>query len=322
MKKVLLVFLLLRCSIVSSGQNSNPIVPNTSATIVIASGGLRLREKPSTSSRVLTTIPFGSKISYVSDQSFGEDDVSYLNNDGIATKVRGCWVKVSFNQLTGFVLDIYLFWDNNTLHRFPDTVNNEFILLYPGCGCNSGNFYDPAKWKWYGYFENEQKGLSVEPIEIRYLQSREYTCDLILTASKTQNLLFIIGTKHDVPNRKGLKLPAPILISNFGNPGDSLSLKKQLANVSLLYEQSSNEQQWHAGTLHLIKNGRKQLLNRDEYGDVYSVEYIGDIDGDGQDDYIIQYGDKGSKTILYLTSKAKEGELIHLMAAFYGGYCC
>lgn len=80
---------------------------NTQANRVIANGGLRLREQPGKKSKIITTLPFGTDVVYVSQQSFGTDSI--LVND---TYIYGSWVKVNSQKQTGYVLDIYLVKNN------------------------------------------------------------------------------------------------------------------------------------------------------------------------------------------------------------------
>ena len=97
-----------------------------SANMVIANGGLRLREQPGKKSKIITTLPFGTEVTYVSNQSFGTDSI--LVND---TYIYGSWVKVKSQKQTGYVLDIYLdYWEK---HRSiaDETVNEQFVLLLP-----------------------------------------------------------------------------------------------------------------------------------------------------------------------------------------------
>jgi hypothetical protein len=42
--------------------------------------------------------------------------------------------------------------------------DNDFILLYPGCGCDPENLHNPNGWKWFGYFEEGEGKYKVEEI--------------------------------------------------------------------------------------------------------------------------------------------------------------
>ncbi len=58
---------------------------------------------------------------------------------------------------------------------------------------------------------------------------------------------------------------------------------------------------------------------------IYSISVIGcgDIDSDDKVDYLIRYSsEKSSRKVLYLSSQAKEGEILGLACEEFFGYCC
>lgn len=68
---------------------------------VAAKSGLSIREKPDPSSKVLDKIPYGTKITLISDTL----ELKNLTTEGIV----GYWQKVKYNNKTGYILDSYLF---------------------------------------------------------------------------------------------------------------------------------------------------------------------------------------------------------------------
>jgi len=53
------------------------------------------------------------------------------------------------------------------------------------------------------------------------------------------------------------------------------------------------------------------------------VEWVGDLDRDGRPDILIDdnMGELGGHWVLYLSSSARQGELVHAVASFSGGHC-
>ncbi len=311
-----LAFLLLTIFI-PAVQGQNPDTVSTQATSVIAAGGLRLRENPGTQAKIKTTIPFGAKIKYLSNKAYGKDSIGIQNGQGEAEILYGVWVKVAYKNQQGFVLNIYLYDRYSGPNRFEDNVNDDAILLYPGCGCNNENIHNPDSRKWYGYFENEKNKLTVEPIALRYYATGpdyDYTCPLIISASKTKNLKFMIGYKSGIREKtvqaKAQQLPIDPM---EGAKGDIL-----LPSLSL---ELIHRETW-PGDLYLKKDGQKQLLSRKDFDYPATLEFMGDIDGDAKDDYIISYGDKGAISVLYLTGKAPPGTLLRQVSIFHKSYCC
>jgi hypothetical protein len=84
---------------------------------VWAESGLNLREKPNSSSEVIAKIDFGNMIickgKKSEDQYFNHSEIIIDQIKGSETKefsikMKGNWVKVSFENLEGFVFDAYL----------------------------------------------------------------------------------------------------------------------------------------------------------------------------------------------------------------------
>jgi hypothetical protein len=192
------------------------------------------------------------------------------------------------------------------------------MLLYPGCGCDAGNLHDPADWKWSGYFREVEGQYRIEEVSISYYKTRIYTCDLIISASKNDNLSFIIGSKKGKLSPKNMVRGKSIRLYNDNN-GTPIK-QSDLDDASIEFMEHSNTGQPNA--LYLTTPQKKQLLNLPEYDYPVEIKFAGDLDGDSKDDFIIHYGDKGSIILLYLTSKARSGNLIQQVALFFASYCC
>ena len=53
------------------------------------------------------------------------------------------------------------------------------------------------------------------------------------------------------------------------------------------------------------------------------VQWKGDLDNDGLDDFIIHFGSgKAGELVLFLSSKAEPGELFKKVARYVTKYCC
>ncbi|MEP7197620.1 MAG: SH3 domain-containing protein [Saprospiraceae bacterium] len=150
MKIIVILYLILFCADFLLGQK---IQVDSKVKFVIANGGLNLRSKPSKNSKKITNIPFGSTIEYVSEKYFGNDSIIVLQSDSEEKElIKGNWVKVDYQKMRGYVLDIYLNYEPSNKNRFNVKFSGDFVLLYPGCGCDKGNLHNPVEWKWFGYF--------------------------------------------------------------------------------------------------------------------------------------------------------------------------
>jgi hypothetical protein len=318
MHKHLILYTLLLSSNLLLAQN---VQVDTNAVLVIANGGLNLRSEPSKNAKKIANIPFGSTIKYLSDQSFNTDSIIIRHSDNDKSEtIEGAWVQVEYQKMKGYVLDIYLYYKPAYNARVDPLLSNDYTLLYPGCDCNAENLYNPANWKWYGYFRDGKGKYKVEAVEISYYRRPNSLCNFIITASKSDSLSFIIGSKKGPLSKAKVVRGKDLMLYSF-HPDKPIK-EADLANASVQLIENKDPKNWKPSELHLIKGKKRQLLNRPEYDYPYEIKFIGDLDGDAKDDYIIHYGDKGSVIVLYLTSKAKSGNLIEQVAMFFGGYCC
>ncbi|MEZ4921415.1 MAG: SH3 domain-containing protein [Saprospiraceae bacterium] len=293
------------------------IVADTDATMVIANGGLRMRNGPGKDYSTLTVIPFGARIKYMDEYTHGRDSIRIQTElEGVNEYIYGYWVKVAYQNKSGYVLDVFL--DKKIKGRFDDLLSDEFVLIYPGCGCNQSNIHNPQKWNWYGYFKTSDSTLLARRIDISYYKTREYTCDLFINATETKDLQFIVGSKSEKLNTEiDVQYANLNLAAWYGSSVD----RKVLEKFNLELEEYKAEYEEDPPLLYLNRGGTRTALNTKKYGAPILVELIGDIDGDGLNDYIIRYGEKGSILVLYLT-KTGNTNLIKAEAIFYAGYCC
>lgn len=318
MQKYILLYLISLGVNVLLAQN---IQVDTNATFVIANGGLNLRSEPSINSRKITNIPFGSTIKYISDKSFNIDSIFIPHIDNADKElVKGNWVKVEYKKMKGYVFDIYLNLEPKKEDRFDEEYDNDFILLYPGCGCNAENLHNPKGWKWFGYFKNGEGKYKIEEINISYYRTNVYTCDLIISASKNDSLSFIIGSKNGRLSKEEVVRGKNIRLYSYNK--ESPVKKSDLDNASVELIENKDSKIWKPRELYLINGKNRQLLNKPEFDYPVEIKFVGDLDGDLKDDFIIHYGDKGGIIILYLTTKAKPGNLIEKISMFFASWCC
>lgn len=280
---------------------------DTGLNYVIANGGLKLRDGPSKKHKALLVIPFGSLVQYMDYKSYNIDSINILNEEYSKT-YYGNWVKVKFNNTVGFVLDSYLFYKIEGESRFNLEVNKNYFLLFPGCGCASENIYNPSEWHLYGYYLTEDNLYEVKKVNVSYLSTKEYTCDLLITVSEEKGLQFVIGYKYPPPIFSGLIISKEISYS--------------YENAITLFPKFGLDCSSYPGDLTLKKDNKSQILSKPKFDLLTDIYFIADFDGDQENDFIIGYGEKGHIKVLYLSSLAKANELLKIVAIFYGGYCC
>ncbi len=284
---------------------------------VIASS-LRLRESPNQNSKILSVIPFGSRVEYLSLESYGKDTVEVELYDN-PRKILGTWVHVKFNKIQGYVLNTYL-----TYYGQPDTsygqLNTDFLYLSSGCDCNL-NIHNVTKWNFFGFYKLNNDSLLIKKIKVSYTADHEidYTCPLIISASDNKNLEFIIGSKAEMFKDKSTIFNKKVEILYSKNENQ---LANDLKKVGLILLDNSNKKRDDSFELIYSKDNKKQKLNLNEFKYPTRINFIGDLDNDGKYDFIISYGETAGPTILYLSSQASENKLLKMVASFFSSYCC
>ncbi len=310
-------------------------VVDKTCNTVIATNGLNIRKAPDTKSEVVGYAPFGAKVEILSETHFGWDVIgehTFYTGVGSSDEyswtepVEGFWVEVEYEGTIGYMFSAYLYYGNEYLdyeNEFQNSVNQDFAILYPHFNC-ADNVVNVPGMIWYGVYQVGDK-ISLRQVEINYFHDYDEISSLAVTTKDNEGLMFIIGSKEHLP-------PGQVFGHTFDKWEESIfyadyyyeELNEDLMdNFSLNIENFEKEDYIHR-ELTLNTGGRSQALNPEGYdlGDPMNLEFIGDLDGDGQQDYIIVYGEEFSQTVLYLSSKAEEGQTVKPVAVYYSGFCC
>ena len=282
--------------------------------IVISTNGLNLRMDPGTNSEVLLSIPYGEKVRII------EQDEKYLDTIGGHTfyssgskthfsHLTGYWVKINYKGIEGFVFDAYLYVDiTDLMDNLDPNINKDFVLLFPGNSCNY-NFWFNNKLKWYGIYKLKET-VHLKQISLSYY--KDYSSelgDVGISTNDNKNLCFIIGSKYSLINEsKSGEYSYEWYMNNFDKFPE------------FYFEENS-----YGKALILELGKRNQILNpknEDYLMSPSNIIWKGDLDGDNHPDYIIHFGSKQGRTVLYLSSEAVNNQIVKPVAIFYSGYCC
>ena len=88
------------CCMLLAGALSGQNYTAGDELLVIAQGGLNLREEPNTQARILKQLSSGEKVRMVSDPKNGKP--------ALINGMKGHWVEIESDNTTGFVFDAYL----------------------------------------------------------------------------------------------------------------------------------------------------------------------------------------------------------------------
>jgi len=327
MKKLIALALILTQQYLVFGQEPKNTIA-LQCTTVIAVNGLNIREKPSKNSRIIDKIPFGEKIKYLSKYSFGIETIKDYPNVGNCLYKKkdtyifiGNWVKVIYKEKIGFVLDAYLFYDKQADYVKSEN-NQEYALLYSYNACYA-NIYTPSKFIWYGLFKDKNGSFLLKKVNINYFSTIDKEFDrknFGVSVGNDNGLLLIIGSKK--PLKEGLRKCIDLnkMREDNNNEFDEKKLKDYGIEKETIKEQFGFHYQYR------VNKGKKtQILSsvygKEDYGFTH-IEFIGDIDGDNEMDYILGTDAEQGYDILFLSSEKKAGNIVEPVAYFYNCYCC
>lgn len=299
---------------------------------VISTTGLNMRSAPNLQSKVVASIPYGAKVEVLSSESFGLETVAYHTyhskfrgkKTSDKNEVSGHWRKVKYGENSGYMLDAYL-GRIEPLKAEHKGLNKDYIYLQPRGDCYY-NFYYDASMHWYGFYKTGNT-IDIRPVKVSFFygQLEELYRPCMISANDNENLVFIIGAKKAIK----MKTTQNLLHSQY----KLHSIPDRKPRQKLLFEALSEQgisqeflmENGHSYNRYFIeRDGIKQQLDKNftYYEGDFNVSWMGDIDGDGEYDYIFNYGDKMGYSVLYLSSAAGEGEILKAVAVYYYGFCC
>ena len=287
---------------------------------VIAKSGLNLRSAPNTKSDVVQRLPFGALVDISQDDDYGYDTLEVIKTEVNTFTICGYWIKVNYKGKTGYINNAYLHL--NDKRWTPDNgelYNNSTIFLEYQKTCNI-NSHPITPYQWYGYYSDD---CELRPIKLQYGRNVSDMTDFYIIVEEDEGLDWVVGSKDPLPTGS-----LDYLVRDFTfkesipydtNTEEFTAYSEPYFDV--LYAKLGENH--HSFDLR-VKHGLESQLIMDarQDGDLKGIRWMGDLDQDGRMDYILKYGEKDSRTLLYLSSKRISQRLLLPVGCFYGGYCC
>lgn len=321
-------FLFLLISLPSFGQFEK-IKVDTNQNIVISPNGLSIRSQPNLKSKKLAVVPFGKRVQVENDKNYGCDtigkyDFAWGASINESFLISGHWVKVKYKNIQGFMFGAYLSdapQISNYKSKTINSLNKDFALFYPGVSCSMNINFQP-NMKWYGiYKKNGIYNLKKTSISFyrTYSEATNEMSDFGVSTSDNQNLLFIIGSKKSLKEKiiKGEES------ENFTHSFEQYKEKdfETIKKYGLEIKKVGNPSRF---SIKLNRGSKSQILNPKKMNIAHalSIKWIGDLDDDGHLDFIFLYEGDIMQSILYLSSAAKDGEIVKPVAIYFNEICC
>ena len=286
---------------------------------VIAKTGLNMRSEPTVKSKVITKLPFGVKVDFVDEKSYGLDTLQQFD-DKQKSPIVGYWVKVSYKGMIGYVNNAYLYWNESMRRKDEDSFyyGSDFVFFEYKSTCRD-NLYDLKKYQWYGYYSSD---CSLRRINVSYKRNVLQMSDLSILVDDDEGLDWIVGTKGEFTTG-----PLDYVVKDFYF-ATQLSYDRETELYSDYTEPYYDVtyvkiNQTHNFDLRIKHGGKTQIvMDAVNDGDLRGIIWMGDLDRDGVMDFIIQYGEKDYRSYLYLSTKGVGDQLVRPVARFLDGYCC
>lgn len=306
MKKFIITFVLISILGICKGS----VTANLPEQTVVAVNGLNLRESPSLKSKVIASIPFLGKVQLLSESESFKDTVGtvcFLDYNKYTYKqyILGDWVKVQYQKQEGYVFNAYLMeeYSEELLHN----VDSQYALSFPGTNCYD-NVHRNEDIRWKGVYKDGDM-YEIRDVQLEYFMSMlDMDPHYGVTTQSNDSLLFMLGAV-------GKKFKNGIIEGNFRGYEMGFDLSKD----SLTSESLTLQPMEDVVYITITEGDQQQKVKL--HSSVF-VQWKGDLDGDGKNDYIFTIGEESRSTNLYLSSEAEEGQLVKLVASYYSGDCC
>ncbi len=323
--------------------------------IVISNNGLKLRESPGQSARVLAVAPFGAKVEVLTHdigkyghRKYGPEakrdtigTLALTSHSNKPTPHFGYWWQVRYQGKTGYMFSGFLADSAMVYQRYMPELNNSFRLRMPGG--NAGSTNNPEfdqEWLWYGVFPVSEGKFSFQQVKLRYAVADYadengiydfYDRDVVLMTDTPIQPVLIVGSKTPMQEKP--------LIEGFWEDGrvqgrqftgteatpDTAFFKKYRLEIKRVQADNRKTLEWSL----MGPNGTKQAIpplktseNRDFKLAPSYLFLASDIDGDGKLDYVFGTLGEMGYFALYLSSQAWKAGVAKPIAVLYTWYTC
>lgn len=328
---------------------------------VVAVSGLKLRATPSQQGKVLALAPFGAQVTvkneltsrpngdgsyYVPEARWDTIGIlrEYTYKDGakeVNVKVphTGYWLSVIYEGKTGYMFSGFLAAISTDQTDHPN-LNETWRVQYPAGNACSSAFADVhGRWNWYGLFRQSDGKYALRAVRLQYAVA-DYSDEngyggpidrevITQVPDVPEQPLFLVGYTGKLKERSDISGDEAYAVEGKSKFVDSNYLPKEdlLRPYGITIRKNAPVNEWDYSVFATDDSGRKQelgppLREGQERLLPFELQWVGDLDGDGRYDYLCNMGDKYGGVVLYLSTQAKRGEIVGLVAVMWHWYCC
>ena len=315
--------------------------------IVIASSGLRLREKADANSKVLAAVPFLTKVKLKDKyETLYEMETTYKRKIIAVDGIRGYWVKVQYEQQTGFMFSGFL-----SAGVLPHRLTDDYVLLNEGWSCDNGVYSNPDDYSFFGLYAKNSFTMELKKVTKLHYGSEfsemgetqafftnrsvenKDTSVFVLAIKKSKlrwNEGVLLGsgsssldTMNEIKGYAGTNaLPLGDTDWAIRTEGDPISKKdSRLRTAKLIFYKKDNKKSQVLFNFVRKEEDFKEDDDGTPLAPPYQLLFQGDIDRDGKLDLIIGTGGFVAHQYLFLSSEAKNGNLLKQVADREIFYC-
>lgn len=303
--------------------------------VIIAMGGLKIRQTPSFNGKVLGVIPFGEKVLWERPQQMNENE-TIMNTDSI----WGNWAKVRWKKVNGYVFDAFLSTDGIMKIKDP------YTLILEDAGYCSNDCYASLTrhYNYYSLLRNpDGKRPALKKFKPTFVGSHDSFEGVSINDGDPRESLFILITADEIPqnNINAIYMKETILgwpqndeNQERSEPVPPISKKVMIPGTSWILEVknekfTSKEEgyTYDINRLYLrdTSSGLYQKLTMDDNSNsTLELTWCGDIDQDGIMDFLIfsASGDHTAGYFLFLSKNPGKGKLVKPAGSYYFSDCC
>lgn len=331
MKKQICLYLLLLVPILAVAQYQNDYLiradyncgGDTCEAVVLAQSGLKMRAQPNFSAKSIAVIPFGKKVRYVSNPQPSEQRQLQFDADSVA----GEWQRVFWQGKSGYAFSGYL-------GRGIFKMDKPFYLLAENAAACWDDAFMASNYHYYGVYPNrDTSALTIREHQPLFFNTEEDGMGGVTFSFRQKRLSYFAFATVE-PFKEGVvsvSKSRQTLDVDWHQPANTTS-KINIPNTTWEIQtklETLNDERNHENTRpRLLIRDKKTgtwhyLFNGDMYFERITLDWCGDFDGDGLQDFML-YLSTGHYGVMMLFTSKNPGkwQFVKMIGVYFWGDCC